>query len=290
VSLPKSAVRLVVLPLLLGLAAGCEDQDSNPAGPGGPSGDSTADLQAFQDQAVMAFETANGVAGGVDEIARGDLSQIVSGLGMPQGSARAADFVWDAAQGAWILSDQGTESDSTGTATWSIWAWIQFRDAAGAPQMEPDSTTASLAIDLDWDIAAQAQENGETFAMDVDYASELAVSGLPHGPYPVDGSGTISGRLLWTGFGEEDLDVTFAMGWDMELVVPDADGCPTGTMTVWVDEYEATATYNGTTTYDWVMTQNGAVVATGSEPLACGAPAGTIPVRAWDRWSALRPE
>jgi hypothetical protein len=288
VSLPKSALRFVVLPLLLGLAAACDNQDGNPAGPGGPS-DSTGSVQQFQEQAVMAFQTANGVAAGVDEIAHGDLSQIVAGLGMP-GTARSENFVWDPAQGAWVLSDQGTESDTTGTATWSIWAWVQFRDAAGVPQMDPDSTTAAVGIALDWDIAAEAVENGERFAMDVDYASELDVSGLPDGPYPVDGTGTISGRLQWSGLGEEDLDVSFAMGWDMDLVVPDQDGCPTGTMTVWVDPYEATATYDGTTTYDWVMTENGVVVATGSEPLECGVPSSTTPIKAWDRWSALRPE
>jgi hypothetical protein len=288
VSLPQSALRFLALPLLLGLAAGCDDQDSNPAGPGGPS-DSTASIQTFQEQAVMAFETANGVAAGVDEIARGDLSQLATNLGVPTSPTREESFVWDPEQGAWVLDDSGTETDTTGTATWSIHAWVQFRDAAGAPQVEPDTTTASLGIVLDWDVAAQAQENGETFEMDVDYASELDVSGLPDGPYPVDGSGTISGSLLWIG-AEGTLDLSFAMGWDMDLVVPGEDGCPTGTMTVWVDEYEATATYDGTTTYDWVMTDNGAVVATGSEALACGVPAGATPVRVWDRWSALRPE
>ena len=155
--------------------------------------------------------------------------------------------------------------------------------------MQPDSTTAAVGIALDWDIAAEMVENGDWFAMDVDYASELDVSGLPDGPYPVDGTGTISGRLQWHG-ADGNFDMTFAMGWDMDLIVPDQDGCPTGTMTVWADPYEATATYDGTTTYDWVITQHGTVVATGSQLFECGVPSSTTPVRAWDRWFALRPE
>ncbi|MGH2570294.1 MAG: hypothetical protein ACRDGR_03665, partial [bacterium] len=96
-SLPKCALRFVILPLLLGLAAACDNQDGNPAGSGGPSGDSLS-VQQFQAQAIMTFQTANSVAAGVDEIAHGDLSQIVAGLGMP-GTARSENFAWDPAQG-----------------------------------------------------------------------------------------------------------------------------------------------------------------------------------------------
>jgi len=285
VTLPTSArFRAGLCPLLLLLAPGCDSQDKSPSGPGGGG----TDLQTAQQQAVLAFDTANGLLTGVDEIAHGDFSGIT--IGLPTSTARAETFQWDSVQGAWVLSDAGTETDSTGTATWSVAAWIQFRDGAGQPQMEPGPTTAALTIDLDWDIYAEATQDGETYLLDLTYADRLEVSGLPDGPYQVDGQGSLSGRLAWTGTGQESFDVSFAMGWDVDLVVPDANGCPTGTMTVSFDQYQATATYAGTPSYSWVMRENGAVVATGSEPLACdGVPAGTTPVRVWDRWSTLRP-
>jgi hypothetical protein len=283
--------RLALLPFLLLLGAGCDPQGDDVTGTGGGGGTGSTDPQAFQEQALLTFDTANGVVSGIDAIAHGDFTQILNGFGFPVGPARAADdFIWDAQQGAWILDTQGVETDSTGaTATYDIWVWIQFRDGAGTPQSEPDETTAILTFDMDWVITLDAEDNGETISMDMAYASELDVSGLPDGPYSVDGTGTMGVDLFWHS-GGDFIDISFAMGWDMDLQVPSNDGCPSGQMSVWADEYRATATYDGSTTYSWVMTEHGQVVAGGTETIACGVLAsGTTPVSAWDRWSALKP-
>lgn len=282
---PKTA-RATLLPLFALLAAGCDNKDDNPAGPGGTG---QTDLQTFQEQAILTFDTADGVATSVDEIAHGDFSTIVASLGLPLTPARAEDFQWAPNEGAWILNDQGSESDATSTTSWNVWAWIQFRNAAGTPQAEPDATTAAITIELDWDIHAEAEENGEQLVMDLAYTDALDVSGMPDGPYPVEGAGSLIGHLVWSA-GQDAFDVTFDMGWALDLLVPDNDGCPSGTITVSLDQYEAVATYAGSPSYSWVVTERGVVMDTGSEPLDCGGvPAGTSPIRVWDRWSALRP-
>lgn len=279
--------RIAPLALLLLAGAGCDPKDGSPAGPGG-TGTPATDLETFEQQAVLTFESVNGVTASVDEIAHGDFSGIVTNLGLPQSPARAQDFVWNAADGAWVLNDSGSQSDATSSVSWTIWAWIQFRDGTGVPQAEPDATTEAITIEIDWDIYGEAEENGESFLMDLTYSDDLEVSGLPDGPFPVVGDGTLTGQMVWS-LGNDVLDVRFDMAWAMDLVVPDNDGCPTGTLTVSLDQYEATATYDGTSTYSWVVQESGVVAGIGSEALSCGIPAATTPVRPWERWSALRP-
>ena len=283
--------RLALLPFLLLPSAGCDSQDDNLAGNGGSGG---TDAETFQQQAILTFDTVNGVVAGVDEVAHGDFSQIVSDLGFPVGTARAADeFLWDSLLQAWVLDTSGREIETTETGTttmdYDIYAYIQFRDASGAAQQDPDSSTVALTLDMDWYIDLVGVENGETIEMILDYDSYLDVAGLPDGPYEIDGTGGMSGSIDWSA-GPDQIYLEFGMGWAMDLEMPDNDGCPTGTMTVSVDQFEATATYNGTTSYSWQMTEHGRHVSSGSEPFLCGAPlSGPAPVRAWDRWSALRP-
>lgn len=285
--------RITALSFLLLLGAGCDPQEDNPAGPGGgdtggSAGGTQTGLETFEQQALMTFDTVNGVASAVDEIARGDLYALVATLGLPQSPARAQEFVWSQTDGAWILDDSGTESDESGAATWSIWAWIQFRDGAGVPQTEPGPTTAALTIELDFDMFLEAEQDGEVLLMDFVYSDDLEVSGLPDGPFPVAGAGTLSGRMMWS-LGGDVIDLTFDTGWNMDLVIPDNDGCPSGTLAVWVDQWEAIATYNGTPTCSWVVKENGTVVDSGAESLVCGAVRAAPPVTVRDRWTQLRP-
>ena len=86
----------------------------------------------------------------------------------------------------------------------------------------------------------------------------------------------MSGSLLWTGFGDDDLNAQFAMAWDMNMLQP-ADGtCPTGNVSVSIDQYTLDATWVGDTTFDWELYENGLLVDTGSDFANCSiaAPAG----------------
>jgi hypothetical protein len=260
---PRWAILAFALPWLV---TGCDTKpdDSNPT-------TTVTDAQTVQDQALLTFETIGGITDGIEQIAHGDFSELTTGLGLPTGTPlRAAEQIeWDPAQQAWVLQDAGTETDPSGTATYDIYIWIQFRDAQSVPQEIPDETTAEMSMVMDMTLDFESQENGEVFAFGIDYAVTMDVAGLPDGPYPITGSGTLGTTLVWTSPEIDDINVALSMSWGMDLIVPAGGGCPDGTMTVAVENYSVTANYDGTATYTWEMRENGVVIEAGSEPAAC---------------------
>jgi hypothetical protein len=86
----------------------------------------------------------------------------------------------------------------------------------------------------------------------------------------------MAGSLLWTGAGEEDLDVDFSMAWEMDMLVPSDGGCPTGDAVVTLAPYTVEASFDGDTTYDWTLYENGQLLQSGTDLAECSEAASTL--------------
>jgi hypothetical protein len=255
---------------LVATTAGCDDKD---AGPTGAGDDVELDAETVQEQALATFDFVNGLVDGIDEMAAGDFSGVSGDLGLPEGGTlqRDAAAAWDPAQGAWVVDVEGTEADSSGTASYDVYLLIRFRDAGGGSQQNPDSTTASMELVLDYFLDAHAQDQGSTLDLTLDFALSVLVAGLPAGPYTLDGDGDMGVSLALSGEGT-DGEVAFAMSWTAALVVPSAGGCPSGTAGVVVEGWRVDAVYDGQGGYDWDLFEGNSLVDEGHEVIVCGAP------------------
>lgn len=264
----RDLIRLAAL-ALFATTAGCDDKDGGPTG----TGDVELDAETVQEQAVATFAFVNGLVDGIDEMAAGDFSGVSGDLGLPEGGAlqRDAAAAWDPVQGAWVVDVEGTESDSSGTASYDVYLLIRFRDAAGLSQQNPDSTTASMQLVLDYFMDAHAQDQGSTLDLTLDFTLDILVAGLPGGPYTLDGEGDMGVVFALSGEAGQG-EVAFAMSWTAALSVPAANGCPDGTAGVVVEGWRVDAVYDGQGGYDWELFEGNVRVAEGHEVVVCGAP------------------
>jgi hypothetical protein len=267
--------RLLALGLLgipLALSAGCDGKDGS-ADPG-PTGttDGTAEQEAIVDQALGAIEFVNGFISDIDAYRQGDFSGLSQDLGLPVGGTLRAgeEPVWIAEEGAWILEAAATETQDGATLTYDVYFRLQFLSGTGLPQRDPDATTASFSIDVDMDLAMHAEEDGEVFDLGFDVLMAMGLTGLPDGPYSLTGGGDLGLSMLWTGVGEEDLDVAAAMAWVADLDLAGPDACPVGAVEVSVEGVEAIAEYDGDDTYSWRVLENGIPTDTGTGLVECG--------------------
>ncbi|MBZ0270318.1 hypothetical protein K8I85_19370 [bacterium] len=292
---------LAVLPFLL--AAGCNNKDdSNPVGTGGghDTGLVSGDLDVGV-SALGAMDFANEFLTEVQSLAEADFSGVTLDLAPPTtdvgggpwmpeefparlyigGPGRTEDeVVWSDNDQAWVLDAEQTEQSTDGTATVALHFSVQYRTAEGTPQQLPNentdemTVTASFAVDLEG-----SSGQGDTFAMTMDYDMAMTVGGLPDGPYPVDGSGTLGMGLLWTVPDQPAVDVSMDMDWVMDMLVPADDSCPGGAMTMNIgtsegDAFSFSASYDAPSgTADWTVYESGVAIDRGTEVLACGTPA-----------------
>lgn len=259
--------RHLVPAALLLLVAGCDNKDS---GPTGPSSNVDLDAQSVTQQSVATLSFVDGLVEGVDQLAVGDFSGVSGDLGVPSGALRADTPVWDGS--AWVLDVQGTQSDTTGTTNYDVYFRVQYLDGGGTPQQNPDQTTTTMSMSLDYVVDAHTVDQGSTFDILLDYALDMTVGNLQGGPYSVDGTGDMNVDMQFTGDGDS-LRLILAMGWAANLVVPANDGCPTGTASVTVQDWTFDADYDGLGHYDWTLYQGGAQVGQGQESLSCVIPA-----------------
>ncbi len=258
----------------LGLAMGCDSKDSGVGTNPGTGGAVDADQQALRDQALGTIGFVNSFVGDVGQFANGDFSSLGEDLGIPVSTGLRAveEPQWNPTEGAWVLDTAGTETDQGATLTYDIYFALQFRDAQGVPQQQPDATTASFAFDVDMVMDLHAEENGEVFDLSFDIVMEMGLAGLPSGPFDLTASGTNDVAMSWTGFVDGDIDIAASMGWTMDVAMASVDACPVGSATVTFDQYHLDATYDGDTTYDWRLLENGVRIDGGSESIECGAP------------------
>ncbi len=245
--------------------AGCGGDDDNPAGGGAAAIDQgTAQVQALQ---MVGFVDA--MVGDLDEIASGDLTGIGRALPLPQsapierGDYCTGDPVWNPTQNAYTYVCTYT----SGEGSFGYDYYIQFL-AGTTPQQAPDETTTNINYSLDIDYNFLVETEGSTIDMDLVYALSMAMSGLQTSTYGVTGSGSMSGDMAST-TAQGSSSYSFDMSWTMDVTVPAAGGCATGTVTVTMGDWTMIATYDGSALYAWQLQENGTVVASGSETAAC---------------------
>jgi hypothetical protein len=252
-------------------AAGCSDKDDNPAGTGGSV---ELDMATVEDQAVSTMDFVNGLVDGVDEMAAGDFSNVGADLGLPASAFREeATAQWDPQQQAWIYDVDGTETDEFGTASYDVYFRVEFWAGSNA-QQNPDGTTTQMNVSLVYSFDWHIQDEQSTLDMNLDYDMDLSVGGLQSTTYEIDGDGDIGVSLAASG---QDIQGTqradLDMAWLTSVAVPSDGGCASGTATVSVENWTFNAQYDGLGTYYWVMYESGRQVDSGSEPVACAAPA-----------------
>jgi hypothetical protein len=278
----RPLLRRFPLWLAVGLvAAGCNSRDDNPASTGG----SVDELQLAREQAVGFLGTLNEMALSVDELAQGDLSSVGADFGVsqapvfqgapvlsrPAGLREDVQPVWDAGLGAWVYQEAASQVEGWNSGSYSVYILIRFLDATGSPQQEPDSTTATVSYDVDMELEAHTEENGDTFDISMSYDLGMTIGGLPEGPYSLDGSGAFDLSMSATSPGQS-CDLDMAMSWAMDLNVPADGSCPTGTASATFTPYTMTANYAGGVC-TWTIYEGATAIESGTETLLCGPPA-----------------
>lgn len=275
----RPLLRRFPLWLAVGLAAaGCNSKDDNPASTDG----GVDELQLARQQAVGFLGTLNEMILSVDELAQGDLSAVGMDFGVaqapifqgapvlsrPVGLRESVEPIWDAGLGAWVYQEAASQVEGWDSGSYSVYILIRFLDAAGSPQQQPDSTTATVSYDLNMELEAHTQEGSDTFDISMSYDAGLTIGGLPAGPYTLDGSGAIELDMSAVSPGQV-CDLEMAMSWAMDLNVPADGSCPTGTATATFAPYTMTANYAGGVC-TWTIYEGATPVESGTETLACG--------------------
>lgn len=194
------------------------------------------------------------------------------------GPGRAQPEVsWDIPSQSWRLDANETDTSADGTATFEIHFAVQYLTANGTPQQLPDATTATMGLDVAMSIDLEGQSDGEVIDLSMDYDMSMTVGGLPDGPYPVGGNGSLDMSMLWTGPSVDNVDLALGMDWLMDVTVPVDGSCPSGGVTMNVDagqasQYSFVGTYDGSPSYDWTLYETGVAVDSGTETMPCGTP------------------
>ena len=284
--------RLLPVTLLaasLTLAVGCDskDESSNPVGGG-------SDVSS-EDVALSAVDTmtfANDLLSQVQALAQADFSSVTLSFGdayelpfanelVPDGvdvGRAGEEIAYDELEGAWILQYTESETTEEGTASATIYFYVQYLDGFGTPQVEPTEATNTMNVEMLMTLDASGESAAEAFDMNLDYGLEFAVSGLQTSTYSVVGAGDAAMDFY---FRDEAGTIAFdlAMGWLMDVDLPVTEGaCPSGDLSISFDSsdtaaYTFSATYPGSPSVSWTLYEGGAVVDSGSEVLDCGTPA-----------------
>ena len=249
------------LSLALILMAGCNDGN-----PTAPVDTTQLDGPEAQEWTLQVLDMINGMSTNVDDWATGEFT----GLNMIGAGKVAEEPVFDESSMAWTLHFEGpiAELDPPDYMNATLDYYLQFRDGEGNPVMLPELAVAYVArVALGFD----AHQEAEGTVSDIEYvfSTEMAVAGLNTDTYTVDGSGS-SSVVVEASNAEGSARMNFAMAWGMNLSVPAAGGCPSGSAEVNATNFEMHAVYDGEGNADWTLTGPG-YEASGTEVLECGA-------------------
>lgn len=296
----RARAAVAVLPLLLALGCNAKD-DTNPVGTGGSgNGDLTGDLDVGV-SAVGAMDFVNGFLSEIEPLASGDFSGLTLDLVPPPSALGAGphfpmevpidgsrgglertgeEVVWSEPDQAWVLDATQTETSTDGSASVELHFAVQYRTASGVPQQLPNELTDSMTIAAAFHIDLQASsDQGDTFGMGMDYDMAMTVGGLPQGPYPVDGSGTLGMDLAWSTPGQAPIDIGMDMDWMMDMLVPADGSCPDGGVSMNIstsegDSFSFLASYDAASaTAIWTLADPaGNPIDSGTEAMLCSPP------------------
>lgn len=278
--------------LTLSLAVlGCGDGDDSPTDPGAGGGGAVTDTEA-----VMAAEFATPVAVAMVEQATSVAGLDLGGLGEmpPMGFARFGDdalrraaeasfsISWDSESMEWVVLMSENQMPAM---SMDFEHRVQYRDASGDPQgyqEESPETTDGARFSTDaavfMDMGAMIEEQGVEGTVDVEYGSTMTIAGLLGDTYAAVGTGTYSLDVAMTAQHEgqtQSMDIDLEMAYAMDVSIPAAGGCPTGTSSMTYAGYRVTVDFDGSATGAWTLTRlsDGAVLLSGTEALGCGVTA-----------------
>lgn len=279
---------IVTLSLTLALF-GCGDSDDSPTGPGGGGGGTT------DTEAVSAAEFAAPVAVTMVEqsIALGSLDlnglNAAPPIGFAGNSGEAAyayapgdtfSITWDGQQQEYVVLMQ---VDQMPAAAFDFEHRVQFRDANGSPQgflQESVETTDGARFTTEasmfTDMGILTQDESIEGTLDVNYDATSTLSGLLGNTHAAAGTGSYAiaaDMTVQTENGTQSMTIDLSMAWTMDVSVPAAGGCPTGTSSMTFDGYRIDVAFDGTSTAAWTLTRlaDGASLIQGQEDLSCGS-------------------
>ncbi len=253
----KSRFRLLLaLPLAFALAACGDDGDGNPSG---PSGD-PIDQDTAEQAALAMVESLNELVAVADQLLLTGPGAI-GGVGRSEGGA-----VYDPETMTWIYSYAFSEGGISYSAVYT------FQYLNGGVPVESYESATGYTMTVDYDSSTTTSSDGGTTMVTWTYDSTLTVDEVAIGRgepvYAITGNGT-SGGTISGNQGGTVFNYVYAMSWDQNLTKP-AGGCPTGTTNVSIQDWNVESTYNGTSTYSYVMKRGETVVKTGNGPAYCG--------------------
>jgi hypothetical protein len=251
---------LLAVPLVVALAGCGDDGDSNPGGPG----TQPLDQETAQAAALDAIEIIDGLNTIADDL----FSTGPNALGSAIFRATAGDGpVYDEETQTWTYAVSYTE----GSNSYSRSASLQYY-AGGTPVESYEAATGlSLNQSLNTDVTFTGE--GTTVHTVLGYVASLDVDEVTTrgggSTYAVGGTGALVGNLSGATT-QGAFNYALNMNWAYDVVVP-AAGCPSGTMSFYIDDWTLNVTYNAVSSnYDWTMLYAGEVVDSGTEFSSCG--------------------
>jgi len=247
--------------LPLAFAAGCSDKDD---------ANTTVDQGTAQQQALGVVELNNEMLASVDEVVAADFSALNAVIQRRHaGIVERAEPIWDEGQGRWILAETVTGPEGS----FAYYFTIQYLNAGGNPQMQPDDTTARTAFGLLFDLDAASTENGDDLNVDLHYATAMDITNLQLPVYDVTGAGELQGSIEGTQDGRR-VDFDLDMSWGVDADVPADGGCGSGVVSVSIAPYTLIASYSADSqTYAWTFSQGSNQIASGTGTAPCAAAA-----------------
>lgn len=255
----------LLLGLVLGLA-GC-GSDDNPAA---VSSDTlTLDSSSAEDFSLQALDMVSGLISDVPTIAAADFGSWSAGKSA-LAKANTDSVVWSADQNAWVFTYDGPLFEVAAPNYWNISLdlWVQYRNGLEPLQYPLGATEMELHYGSGMDMHMVEDAATSDLAYQMNTAVTVSYLGTD-GSYGVVGSGSTVVEMNQTG-AEQARRGRFAMDWSLDLTVG-SEGCPGGTATVNVQQYQLVAVYTGTGSVNWTLTGPG-YQASGTETLACGQP------------------
>jgi hypothetical protein len=250
----------VIVLAAAGCVTGCSENDESVT---------TIDEETALRQSLGVVEVVDAMLARVDEIAEGEIASIsapaIPGTHSPEG--RSADGpVWDPVGEQWI---NVIEYESDHGMVFYLFT-IQFTDADGTHPRAPGKNTDYATYGLLADMTSTYYGHGDEVAHDMHYACSLGIGDLGASTHAVSGTGEMSGTLTGTKDGRP-LDAQISMTWEVDVAMPSAGGCGTGSVTVVLGAYVLQAFYGPQpAAYHWQFMLNDQPISTGSGAAACG--------------------
>lgn len=259
---------ILVFTLLTGLAligAGCGSDDSNPASPGGQTGDLTLDGTQAEEFTLSTLDMVNDLVNSVPDLATADFSD------WNLAKSPSDSVQWDPVQQAYTFAYAGPVfvMDPPNSWTMSLDIRLQYRNDQGEPLRYPVGAT-EMEVDYGTGMYMHMVDMEAVSDLAYEMSSNLTVSYLGEGQqYGIAGSGQTAVAVSQISPAGSQAG-QFAMDWTLDITAA-PEGCPDGTAVVQVQGYTLTAIYDGEGGAAWTLVGPG-YQASGTESLMCLAP------------------